>query len=308
MASIDFSYPNDRAIDQIGILDEFNRGEVDGYSQKHPDGWIQAVIDRVQADIASSNRQYDKVDWSDYTTEERAAWDWYTAEVTDTDSWKELVEDYKKNDVPAEDSIHWDKFDESDHLDIDGRFSPPDVRVHSGGGDNKDGDLKVSTEAIRYFANSIGELFDHPDGKGGSTMLRSADELAELEVLPGLFAVAEVMRRKIHGSGESTGLVGDTQGLLTKIHETLYTLRLSLLDMADSYELTEEGNARTGKDFEKRTKEFNTMTAEEFGNAMADPWGHIKDIGDYGNTSSSGTGGTGGSGDGGGKESGDTEK
>lgn len=308
MASIDFGYPNERAIDHIGILDEFNRGEVDGFSQQHPDGWIQAVIDRVQADIGSSNSEFNKVDWSDYTTEEHAAWDWYKAEVIDADSWKELVEDYRENSVPQEDSIDWDKFDESDRLDVDGRFTPPDVRVYTEGGDNKGKDLKVSTEAIRYFANSIGELFDNPTGRGSSTMLKSGDELAGLEVLPGLFAVAEVMRRKIHGNGESVGLIGDTQGLLTKIHETLYTLRLSLLEMADSYELTEDGNARTGKDFKKKTAEFNKMTEEQFGKAMADPWAHIKGLSDYGNTSSSGEGGSGESGDGGAKESGGGEK
>ncbi|WP_416901396.1 hypothetical protein [Micromonospora echinospora] len=304
MASIDFSYPNDRAIEHIGILDKFNNGEIDGFPQEHPDGWIQAVIDRVQADIMSSDSEFNKVDWSEYTAEERAAYDWYTAEVVEIESWNALVADFQENDVPDEDSVDFDEFDESDHLDIDGSIDAPEVSVYTGGSDNSAGDLKVSTAAIRYFANSIGELFDDPNGRGGSLMLRVGDDLAALDVKPGKFAVAEIMRRKIHGAGEGGSLIGDSQGLLDKIHQTLYTLRLSLLEMADSYELTEDGNTLTGKDFEESTAEFNAMTEEQLGDALSDPWGHINGIDDYGQISSSGEGG-GGDGDGDGDSSGD---
>ncbi|GLY23757.1 hypothetical protein [Micromonospora sp. NBRC 101691] len=300
MASIDFSYPNDRAIEHIGILDKFNNGEIEGFPQEHPDGWIQAVIDKIQADIMSNSNNHgiNNIDWSDYTAEEKAAYDWYKAEVVEIESWNALVADFRENDVPDEDSVDFDEFDESDHLDIDGSIDPPEVSVYTGGSDNSAGDLLVSTAAIRYFANSIGELFDDPNGRGGSLMLRVGDELASLEVKPGKFAVAEIMRRKIHGTGEGVGLVGDTQGLLEKIHQTLYTLRLSLLEMADSYELTEDGNVRSGKDFEESTAEFNAMTEEELGDALSDPWGHINGIDDFGQISSSGEGGDGDGGDG----------
>ncbi|WFE34594.1 hypothetical protein [Micromonospora sp. WMMD975] len=305
MASIDFGYPNEKAIDYIGILDKFNNGEIDGFSKEHPDGWIQAIIDRVQSDIMSSRTNH--VDWSDYSAEERAAYEWYRDEVVD--NWDDVVKDFKDNDVPDEDSVEWDEFGESDKLDIDGKIDTPDVKAYTGG-DNKDGDLKVSTEAIRYFANSIGELFDNPNGRGGSLMLTVGDKLGDLDVLPGKFAVAELMRRKIHGGGEGVGLIGDTQGLMEKIHQTLYTLRQDLLTMADSYEKTEDGNARTGKDFEEKTAEFNAMTEEEFSKAMGDSWGNIGDIGDFGGGDSSGSGGSDGDGDGSGSGdgSGDGEK
>ncbi|WKU05734.1 hypothetical protein [Micromonospora sp. HUAS LYJ1] len=308
MASIEFGYPNDKAIDYIGILDKFNNGEIDGFAKKHPDGWIQAVIDRVQSDYLSSSSRVNHIDWSDYTAEERAAYDWYRDEVVD--NWDDVVKDFKDNDVPDEKSVTWDEFSESDKLDIDGKIDTPDVKAYTGG-DNKDGDLKVSTEAIRHFANSIGELFDNPNGRGGSLMLTVGDKLGDLDVLPGKFAVAEIMRRKVHGGGEGVGLIGDTQGLMEKVHQTLYTLRLDLLAVADSYEKTEDGNARTGKDFEEKTAEFNALTEEEFSKAMGDSWGNINDIGDFGNGSSSGEGGSGGNdGDGSdsGKGSGDGEK
>ncbi|MFG1918543.1 hypothetical protein [Micromonospora sp. NPDC048898] len=305
MASIDLSHPNERAIDHIGILDRFNNGEIDGFPEKHPDGWIQAVIDRVQAEIGSGTSRLERIDWSNYTAEERAAWEWYKAEVVDTESWKELVREFK-DDLPPQDALGWKEFGDSDKLEVDGRIRTPEVKVYSGG-DNKDGDLKVSTEAIRYFANSLGALFDNPDGRGGSMMLDVGDHLGNLDVLPGKFAVAELMRQKIHGAGGGVGLVVDTQGLLSKIHQTLYTLRLSLLEMADSYELTEDGNARTGKDFEEKTEEFNSMSEEDFAKAMSDPWGHIGDIDDYGDLKSSGRGGKDESGAGDGSASGGSD-
>ncbi|SCF40084.1 hypothetical protein GA0070216_113112 [Micromonospora matsumotoense] len=295
---VDYSYPNDEAIDQTGILDKFNAGEIGGFPGKHPEGWIQAVIDEVQAEIQSNSNSMQKVDWSHYSAEEKAAYDWYTDEVIPRDKWDKIVDDYKA-DSAKEENVTWEKYGGTDYSGIDGKINPPDVKVYTGG-DNKNGALKVSTEAIRYFANSIGALVG-TDGKGNSMMLDVSNKLGELNVLPGKFARAEVMRQKISGDGSTnTGLIGDTQGLLVKVHQTLFALRESLLKMADSYEYTEDDNLRTGKDLEKKTKEFNAMTKEEFTKAMGKPWGQISDIDDYGQVGTEGGGGKSGGGESGG--------
>ncbi|WBB80455.1 hypothetical protein O7606_03470 [Micromonospora sp. WMMD882] len=306
----DLSNPNDMAIDEIGILDKFNKGEIWLFPDKHPDGWIQAVIDRAEAEIVAFDQRnpgnvlsgVDKVDWRFYTADEKAAFEWYWREVLPADKWSKLVDDYlvdQATSVPGG-GIDVDEFGENDHLDIDGKIPVPEVKTWTGG-DNKDGELKVSTEAIRYFANSIGKIVSTTGGKPGGMILDVRGNLDDLNVLPGKFARAEKMRRKLAGGDENPGLIGDTAGLLTKIHQALFALRESLLAMANSYEYTEDGNVRTGKDLKDKSEKFRNMTEAEFAKAMGRPWGQIDDIGDYGQVTSGGYSG----GDGGDKSDGD---
>lgn len=287
---IDFSYANDEAVEQIGILDRFNNGEIEGFPNEHPDGWIQAVIDEVQADI---QRSYQPdvvgsiVNWSNYTDEERAAYEWYTDEVIPYDKWEALVEEYEKESAD-EDNVSYDEYQEPDEYDIDGEFDKPDVTTYTGT-DNENGELKVSTEAIRHFAKQI----DKVAWRGGGLLLDASARFDTLDIRPGRFARAELMRQKISGGGENSGLIGDTQGLLAQVHQTLFGLSENLLQMANSYQRTEEGNDRTGRDLEDRTREFNEMTESEFADAMGDSWGYIDGTDDFGQLSTDGSSGDG---------------
>ncbi|KXK60064.1 hypothetical protein AWW66_20830 [Micromonospora rosaria] len=285
---IDFSYANDEAIEQIGILDRFNNGEIDGFPNEHPDGWIQAVIDEVQAEIQSTYNPRtgsSNVDWSNYTDEERAAYEWYRDEVIPPEKWRAHVEEYQE-ESSDEDNVSYDEYQEPDEYDIDGDIDEPDVTTYTGT-DNENGELKVSTEAIRHFVKQI----DKVAWRGGGLLLDASNRFDTLDIRPGKFARAELMRQKIVGGGENRGLIGDTQGLLTQVHQTLFVLSDNLLQMANSYERTEEGNDRTGKDLEDRTREFNEMTESEFANAMGDSWGYIDGTGDFGQVSTDGSGG-----------------
>lgn len=287
---IDFSYANDEAIEQIGILDRFNNGEIDGFPNEHPDGWIQAVIDEVQADIERNYSQHtggSDVDWSNYTDEERAAYEWYTDEVIAYDKWDALVEEYEETSS-AEDNVSYDEYQEPDEYDIDGGIDEPDVTTYTGS-DNENGELKVSTEAIRHFAKQI----DKVAWRGGGLLLDASARFDTLDIRPGKFARAELMRQKISGGGENPGQIGDTQGLLVQVHQTLFMLSENLVQMADSYQRTEEGNDRTGRDLEDRTREFNEMTESEFADAMGDSWGYIDGTDDFGQVSTDGSSGGG---------------
>ena len=307
---VDLSEPNWLAFEKLGIFEKFDNGEIEGYPDKHPAGWTEAVIDRIESEAnlvdgvtRSLFRDFeDLVNWDNYTAEEKAAFEWYWYEVLPEDKWPKIVDAYYAD---FEDDVTWDEFGEQDHLAVDGTVDVPEVKTYTGG-DNKNGELKVSTEAIRYFANSIGKLFSTPGGEPDSLMLKVARDLDGLNVLPGKFARAEKMRRKLSGGDETPGLIRDSADLLVKIHQTLFTLRDSLLAMAKSYEYTEDGNLRTGKDLKDRSEAFRRLTEAEFAKAMKDPWGQIGDIDDYGQISTQGGGG--GDKSGGDKDSGGGDK
>ncbi|MFV2009108.1 MULTISPECIES: hypothetical protein [unclassified Micromonospora] len=296
-SSLDWDKPNRPAADQMGIFDKFNSGEVDGFPNKHPPGWIEAVIDKVNDDIAAENdgKCYpylsDTIDWSTYSADEKAAYEWYESEILDFDKWDDHVDEYHAT-AANEDNVSWDDFEEPDSYDIDGDIDAPEVKAYTGG-DNKNGQLKVSTEAIRHFVHQIDKIA----WEGGGMLLDASNRFDELDIRPGKFAKAELMRQKLAGNGgDNLGLIGDTKGLLVQVHRTLFSLRESLLQMANSYERTEEGNERTGKDLEERTEEFNKMTEAQFGQHMGDTWGYLGDTGDFGQVSTDGakTGDTGG--------------
>ncbi|BCJ67309.1 hypothetical protein [Polymorphospora rubra] len=283
---IDFSYANEEAIDQIGILDRFNNGEIEGFPDQHPDGWIQAVIDEVKAEIQrnyNDNTYSSDVDWSNYSDEERAAYEWYKNEVIPYEKWKALVEEYEETSSD-ESNVSYDEYQEPDEYDIDGDIEEPGVTIYTGT-DNENGELKVSTEAIRHFVKQIDKVV----WLGGGLLWDARKRLNTLDVRPGMFARAEVMREKI-GEPDS-GLVGDTRGLLRNVHWTLASLSDNLLQLASSYERTEEGNELTGNDLEERTREFNEMTESEFADAMGDSWGYIENTDDFGQISTDGSGG-----------------
>ncbi|MEV0609343.1 hypothetical protein AB0I61_23525 [Polymorphospora rubra] len=283
---IDFSYANEEAIDQIGILDRFNNGEIEGFPNQHPDGWIQAVIDEVKAEIQSTynpSTGMSDVDWENYSDEERAAYEWYKDEVIAPEKWRALVEEYEETSSD-EDNVSWDSYQDPENYDIDGDIDAPEVSAYTGG-DNENGELKVSTEAIRYFVKQLDKVV----WRDGGLAFDSSERFKAIDVKPGQFARAYVMKERISGNGESTGLVGDTQALLMTVHWALFELRGSLVQMADSYELTEEGNELTGRDLEQRTEDFNNMTETQFAEYMSDPWAYIEAIGDHGQISTDGS-------------------
>ncbi len=270
MSQIDFSYPNDAAIAQIGILDKYNNGLIPGHPGKHPAGWIQTVIQKVQADLSNVPAGKDRsgsVDWSNYTQEEHDAYNWYTDDVIDTDKWKAIVADYQNNST-KESNVTWDSYDQSNHpySNPNVNIKPPDVTAYTGG-DNTNGDLKVSTDAIRYFANQIDKVATD-DGKG--LLMDASNAFNDLDVRPGKFAKAEVMRQAVVGTGApgaGPGLVGDTQGLMKQLHSTMVSLKQDLLTLATTYDNAED---------------FNHMTAKQLADDMDKAWSNISGIDQYG--------------------------
>ncbi|WP_067494996.1 hypothetical protein [Actinoplanes sp. TFC3] len=269
--SIDFGYPNDEAIDKIGVLADHDK------SLGHDAGWTRSVIKKIEADIMNSPQHKESTggsfDRSDYDQDELAAWDWYRSDVVDTDHWESLVKDYKA-DVTDESNVKPDGYN-GDKQYVP--YTEPKVEgsnVPYSGSNNANKELAVSTEALKYFANQIDAIVKD-DGTGMLTDARN--KLKAVQMKPGGFAKAEVLRQKIDGvSANDAGLRGDSMGMLLAVQEALLAVKSGLLKMANEYEKAED---------------FNSMTAEQLTNNMDGAWGKISDVGDYGQSSGTTAGG-----------------
>ncbi|AGL14100.1 hypothetical protein [Actinoplanes sp. N902-109] len=267
--STDFSYANEEAVDAIGVLDKYDT------DHGHPAGWTRAVIKKIQQDIQNSPAGKDRTgsyDRDDYSSDENAAYDWYSNDVIEHDHWKALVENYQKDQgsTVKPDAYNPDK----QYIDKnDGGFKPPEGTGEYTGGNNPNHELTVSTEALNYFANQLDKVV----GDGTGVLYDARNQLNKVEMKPGGFAKAEVLRQKIEGvSANDAGLRGDTMGLMLTLHEALYAVKTNLRQMVRDYDTAEE---------------FNGMTAQQLGDAMDKAWGKIGNVGDYGQSSGTTTGG-----------------
>jgi hypothetical protein len=268
--SIDFGYANDAAIDAIGVLDKYDK------DHGHPAGWTRAVINKIQADIQNSPAHKESMggsyDKSDYTADENAAYDWYNDDVVDQDHWLALVAQYNKDQAGTVNPEGYDPNKQYVTKD-DGGFKPPGNTSEYTGGNNPNHEVTVSTEALNYFANQLDQIV----GDGTGILFDAHNELKNVEMKPGGFAKAEVLRQVIEGvSAKDSGLRGDAMGLMLALHEALYAVKTNMRQMVRDYDTTEE---------------FNGMTAQQLSKAMDAAWGKIGNVGDYGQSSGTTAGG-----------------
>jgi hypothetical protein len=270
----DFGYPNDDAVKATGV---FNQHDSDTGS---PPGWTDAVVGKIKAEIEKEHQgdhgDYTGPDYdhSKFSAEENAAYQWYKDDVIEQSHWEQIVKNYEANGgskAPTQPDVK-DYNPDDDYIPKkDSGFQPPSVNEYHGP-DNKSHTLSVSTEAIEYFINELKSVAD--DGTG--ILLDARGDLNKLDVKPGGFARAELMRQKVMGSqGGDPGLRGDTMDMLTTIHSALFNMQTDLQKMLKEYQSTED---------------FNTMTADQFGDVMGDAWGKVGNLSQYGKSDSSGSG------------------
>jgi hypothetical protein len=275
MGSIDYSYPNEAAAAQMGLFTKYDNGQIAGHPGKHDAGWAQSTLDNMISDKQAQTHTVGKATtttWSlsNYPQDKQDLWNWYFNDVVGDDgnaTWNALVKDFKDNGGK---DIKFDSYGDSSHpyANPNTKINPPDVSAYTGGDNNKGGDLKVSTDAIRYFANQIDKVASD-DGHG--LLIDAAAKFDDLNIRPGKFAKAEVMRQAIAGTGQpgaGPGLVGDTQGLLKQLHSTMVSLKQDLLTLATTYDNAEE---------------FNHLSAQQLATDMDKAWSNISGINGYGN-------------------------
>lgn len=258
---IDFSYANAEAVDAVGILPEYDKEH--GFET----GWARSVLERWRTD-------YDhRIDWD---ADEKALIEWYREDVIEYDKWKAIVAKHNEK-VTDEDMVTVDSYDENNPpFDMpDSTFDHPDDTEYSGG-NNPNHELAVSTEALRHVANQIGAIVGLDDN-GTNLILQARTQLGQIQMRPGGFAKAEILRQKIEGvSANDAGLRGDAMGLLLASHEALLAVKEGLLKIADSYDNAED---------------FNKMTTKQLTDNMGNAWGKIDGLADYGQGSGTTTGG-----------------
>ncbi|NLU79860.1 hypothetical protein HCA58_16000 [Micromonospora sp. HNM0581] len=261
---IDYSHPNIEALDALGILSE--------YDQEHGQevGWARSVIQqywRVDFTLVSGTGGQLPVMVPVWDEEERALIDWFEAEVVD--QWDTVVPNI------LDDQVGIDGYNEDDpKYELDTTVEHPEDSEYSGG-DNPNHELSVSTEALRHMANQIDRVVGLTDGT--NILLTVRNQLAELNMLPGGFAKAEVLRQRIEGvSADDAGLRGDVMGMLLATHGALVAVKEGLLQIADGYDDAEE---------------FNDMTASSLREQMGSAWVKIEGLSEYGASSSTNTGG-----------------
>lgn len=267
----DFGYPNDDAIKATGVLSQHDS------DSGNPPGWTQAVIDKITKDNENrspheQNNGTGGYDPNNYTPEENEAWEWYKANVLDQEHWEQIVKNYESNGG-SKANITPSAYNPDDEYipHKDSGFKPPPVNEYNGP-DNKSHTLSVSTEAIEYFIKELQAVA----GDGSGILLDAREDLNKLDVRPGGFARAELMRQKVMGSqGGDKGLRGDSMDLLTDVHSALFNLQTDLHNMLVSYQNAED---------------FNKMTADQFKDTVGDAWGKIGNLSQFGKTDSSGTG------------------
>uniref|UniRef100_A8LV96 Uncharacterized protein n=1 Tax=Salinispora arenicola (strain CNS-205) TaxID=391037 RepID=A8LV96_SALAI len=269
---IDWSNPNIRAVDATGWLDEYDE------EHGHPPGWARSVLERILADIGETKPTVGRFryessgfDRDDYTPEELALYDKFVVEVAIP--WDKVAESHNST-VTDTDNVRIDPYN-PDHQYVEQPppgFTPPETGEWAGG-DNPNQQLSVSTEALEFFADQIDQIA----GDGTGILFDARTLLGEVDMRPGGFAKAELMRQLIDGSSsESPGLRGDTMNLMLSVHQALYEVKTGLRLMVRGYDTSEE---------------FNDMTADELGEAMGGAWSKIGVVGDHGQDSGTTSGG-----------------
>ncbi|GID32218.1 hypothetical protein [Paractinoplanes brasiliensis] len=233
--------PSVAAADSIGLLDDY------APAQGHPEGWLQAVLNKMENDNLRSggNLAFDRIDQNDYTPEEYAAWKWYRKE-TSGDSWARNVADHNAEGVKSPDTFVENKdYAAPPQLHI----NPPEFKTFNGDAAGA-GTMAVSTAALNHFVEFLRQLA--PAG-GSGFLMEARDDLVNVNPRPGAFAVGTLTREVFVGDNGLSGLAGETATVLNKIQAFLFDFAMDLGKIAKDFEDTEELNALTADKFKSLT-------------------------------------------------------
>jgi len=131
-------------------------------------------------------------------------------------------------------------------------FTPPDTRPYSGdaGGASP---VRVSTEAIDWFVNQLKTIAPH-DGSG--LVKDTINAVRAVDIRPGAFAIAQVLKSKIDGEG---GLKGDTISFLEGLGDLLIVLQDSLTTVSRNYGETEDDSTITSDELNEQMTDANSI-------------------------------------------------
>jgi hypothetical protein len=270
MASVDFGYPNDKAITAMHAYSTGDKalGRPDGTTQAAHDSWM-AYYNKHQNDRTGVD--YDK--WEDEVRGQHPEWvdarQWYEKNILDTDGWKKLVKDYKAH-VTDPSTVKPPGFgDKPDWIDetktpTNSGFTPPGVNATFKGDPAATKGVAVNTAALEWFAN---EVLGKVTGNG-NILLSTADQLSKIDPKPGAFARAEVLRQAVVGAtAQDGGVKGDMKDMLVNMNTSLIAVQDALLKMAGQY---------------KNLEELNSLTTDKLTEVMGDSFKGLDGLGGYG--------------------------
>lgn len=152
------------------------------------------------------------------------------------------------------------------------QFQQPEVSTYRGDG-NPNHEVAISTEALEHFAKQLDKIVTD----GGGILMDARAKLDGVNIRPGAFAKAEVLRQKIVGvSATDAGLRGETMTLLLAIQEALFAVKSGVRKTVEGYEAAEE---------------FNGMTADQLKESMDGAWAKIQKVSGLGGAAGTTTGG-----------------
>ncbi|MEW2592580.1 hypothetical protein AB0893_19430 [Micromonospora aurantiaca] len=269
MATIDWGYPNDKAISAMnayGMGDDF---------LKKPDGTVQAAYDSWMAFYNKHQNSRTGVNyerWKDEVRAEHPEWiearDWYDKNILDTDGWKNLVKTYKDNITDPSNVKPAAFTDQSDWIDdkisTGSGFEPPAINPTFKGDTASTSGVAVNTAALKWFAEDVlGRITG-----AGNILLTTADKLSAIDPRPGAFARAEVLRQAIVGAtAHDGGVKGDMKDMLVNMNTALLAVQTALLKMAAEYENLEE---------------LNALTTDKLSEIMGDSFNGLENLKTYG--------------------------
>ena len=269
--AINWDHVSIEAVDQMGLLDQWEKDHGES------DGFVKTVVDKIYADIRSNSNTTHKEDTGggfdrgDYDADELAAWDMYSEKYKNMayPEWKKLVDQHRADE--ASQDIEYDDpstFESPTNGENETLWPPKNLTLNEGtfnGSGHTNNEMVVSTEAIQHLITAFGQI---AKGEHEGELLKLATELDGRHIKPGGFARAELLRRKIDGTGDADpGLRGDTIGLLRTLHRALYEVKEGLVEMKKEYEKTEEDN---------------TVTQQQLQEHMAEAWSQVNGLGNYG--------------------------
>jgi hypothetical protein len=114
-----------------------------------------------------------------------------------------------------------------------GSFGPPDTKPYSGDVSGAS-PVRVSTEAIDWFVKQLNQIAPR-DGSG--FIKEAVNKVRTVDIRPGAFAVAQVLKSKIDGDG---GLKRDTISFLDGVGDVLIVLQNALTVVSKGYQDAED--------------------------------------------------------------------
>jgi hypothetical protein len=127
-------------------------------------------------------------------------------------------------------------------------FGQPDTKPYSGDVSGAS-PVRVSTEAIDWFVKQLNQVAP-PDGSG--FVKTATDVVKSVDIKPGAFAVAQVLKSKIDGDG---GLKRDTISFLQGVGDVLIVLQDALAVVSKGYKDTEDDSTISGDKLEEHMKD-----------------------------------------------------